>query len=426
MTRRRVVTGFVKRERKRDSNSKGEVDDSAEDVLVLQRSQDVRSYQGRWACISGSVEEEEQPQAAMWREMCEETGWVEGRDLQLVRPGLPIDVDDSPKPGKTYSFRVHPFLFSLQSGTTSRDSPQIDWEHTGYQWVSAEGMREMDEGGETVPRLFETLQRVWDPPAMITDSGLQQRARGLFNDHQRGAAELAKDAAELVLAGADAESIAALRPTMVPLVNAARRAAELKAGGDAVQAELAAALDRAAVEAAEALRPYATVATFSRSSSVVAAVQRIAEREDGSLRAVFVGASMPGGEGVSAAELISSATGATLARSAQSPRDHNSSERDNLAVSVLPDDQLEQRISDRKVDVLVLGADAVLRGGTVVNKAGSARLARACARAVPPIPVVVVADQFKAWDDDCPPCLEEAFEVVPHDLISKVVGLDVP
>eukprot|EP00873_Tetraselmis_striata_P001114 jgi/Tetstr1/421378/TSEL_012347.t1 len=414
--RRRIVTGMVQRK----AEGAGE---AAWQLLLLQRSQEVRSYQGRWACVSGAVEAGEQPEAAMWREMAEETGWAAGRDLELVRAGLPIDVDDAPAgAGKVYSFRVHPFLFRLQPDT-ARPAPMLDWEHTGFQWLNPDALKFMEGAGETVPRLHDTLLRVWDPLAAVAGPEvLRARAAALLVDQTRGASELAHEAVALVLAGAQAESVAALRPTMVPLVNAARQAGE--PGGGRVPAALDAALEEAVVAAAAALARCSSIATLSRSSSVMGAVRRLVASGDSSLHTVFVSESLPGGEGVAAAKMMAVDTGAQLlqgTRHAESGGGGNS-----LTVALLTDERLEQLLADGGADALVLGADAVLSDGSVVNKVGSARLARACRRATPPVALVVVADQFKTWDDTVPPCLEAAFEVVPADLVTELVGVSSP
>jgi len=431
--RRRVVTGFVIRPSEAEGESGGM------EVLLLQRSEKVRTYQGKWAAVSGSVEAGEDPAAAMVREMEEETGWRVGEGLRLVRGGLPLDVDHCMPGGRSLFFRVHPFLFSLQEGCGQR-SPAIDWEHSAFQWKPPAAVAVLDVAGETVPQLHDTLARVLDPPGLVANGQgpLHRRALELFNNTEHGAAELAVQAASLVVDGADPEAVACLRPTMVALVNAARLAA---AGGasnsdGSVEEQLRSALQTAVSQGAAALRGATRVATISRSSSVIGCLAEAGGREDTSLERVFVAESLPGGEGASAAEALAQRLGTAVTDRRQvvggEVRDDRPGDgkigTGKISVEVRTDEDVRALCSaaGRQVDVLLLGADAVLRSGggeAVVNKVGSVALAEACFSADPPVPVVVVADRFKLWDDEWPPCMEPAFEVVPARLISSIVGL---
>ena len=73
---KRVVTCFLE--------SDGE-------ILILQRSELVSSYQGRWAAVSGYVEESADEQALT--EMAEETGLSQA-DFKLTKKGKPLIIKD--------------------------------------------------------------------------------------------------------------------------------------------------------------------------------------------------------------------------------------------------------------------------------------------------------------------------------------------
>ena len=132
MEEKKVVTCFLE--------SDGE-------ILILRRSEQVGSYRGRWAGVSGYVETAPDEQALV--EIEEETGLSQG-DVELIRKGEPLSAED-----KELGVRwiVHPYLFHIRD----RDKVRIDWEHKEAKWINP---REI-VNYQTVPRLRETLARVW-------------------------------------------------------------------------------------------------------------------------------------------------------------------------------------------------------------------------------------------------------------------------
>lgn len=133
MQARRVVTSFLYH---------------AGRILVLRRSQRVSTYRGRWAGVSGSIEEGRSPLEQALQEVQEETG-LAPEDLRLLCAGEPLDVKDR-QAGRLW--RVYPFLFEIEDP----DRIRLDWEHTEARWIMPQEL----EGLETVPRLKETWQRV--------------------------------------------------------------------------------------------------------------------------------------------------------------------------------------------------------------------------------------------------------------------------
>lgn len=111
--------------------------------LVVRRSQEVGSFQGRWSAVSGYVEGDEDPRARARVEVQEETGI---RGARFRRAGAPLYT----RHGST-AFEVHPFLFDVQTR-----SVKLDWENVEYRWI-----RPPDLGAlETVPRLGDVLSRL--------------------------------------------------------------------------------------------------------------------------------------------------------------------------------------------------------------------------------------------------------------------------
>jgi len=115
-------------------------------ILILRRSEQVSSYQGKWAGVSGYIEKTADEQALM--EIEEETG-LGAEDLKLIRKGKPLLIKDD-KLG--IKWVVHPYLFHIKD----RSKVKIDWEHKEIRWIDPKNIDDY----ETVPRLKETLARV--------------------------------------------------------------------------------------------------------------------------------------------------------------------------------------------------------------------------------------------------------------------------
>jgi len=92
-------------------------------VLLLRRSAKVGSFVGRWAGVSGYLEEPS-PEGQARTEIREETGLAPDA-VTLERAGEIVYARD----GATV-YVVHPFLFRV--GTSEI---RLDWEHTELAWV---------------------------------------------------------------------------------------------------------------------------------------------------------------------------------------------------------------------------------------------------------------------------------------------------
>ncbi len=124
----RVVTAFLEHEGK---------------ILLVRRSQAVRTHQGLWAGISGYLEHGPLEQALI--EIQEETG-LEKEDVELQRESQTVDVPD---PEHNIRWVVHPFLFHVKCP----DRIRLDWENVEMRWIAP---GEIDEYA-TVPGLKQAL-----------------------------------------------------------------------------------------------------------------------------------------------------------------------------------------------------------------------------------------------------------------------------
>jgi ADP-ribose pyrophosphatase YjhB (NUDIX family) len=134
MSIRHVVTSFLTREGR---------------ILLFRRSGLVSTYAGLWAGVSGFVESTPPQQA--FHEIEEETSYRQ-EDLELLRTGEPFTFTDE---DLDRTWVVHPFLFRL----LSEDDPVLDREHVEWQWVEPGDLASR----EIVPKLDESLARVWPP-----------------------------------------------------------------------------------------------------------------------------------------------------------------------------------------------------------------------------------------------------------------------
>jgi 8-oxo-dGTP diphosphatase len=133
MEEKHVVTSFLEYDNK---------------ILILRRSQAVGTYQGKWAGVSGYIEEGNIPFKQSLEEIREETG-LSRLDVKLIKKGEVLEVVDEDLGRK---WVVHPYLFRVKDPTKVR----IDWEHKEAKWILPQDIDKYS----TVPKLKETWQRV--------------------------------------------------------------------------------------------------------------------------------------------------------------------------------------------------------------------------------------------------------------------------
>jgi 8-oxo-dGTP pyrophosphatase MutT (NUDIX family) len=117
-------------------------------ILVLRRSERVRTYQGRWAGVSGSIDGGRTPEQQARLEILEETTLTDD-DVRLVATGAPLAIDDATE-GRHWL--VHPFRFLV----LHPEKIATDWEHVETRWIAPGALAEL----ETVPRLADAWAAV--------------------------------------------------------------------------------------------------------------------------------------------------------------------------------------------------------------------------------------------------------------------------
>ncbi|HID42394.1 MAG TPA: NUDIX domain-containing protein [Archaeoglobaceae archaeon] len=121
-----------------------------DEVLLMKRSDRVRTYRGKWNTVAGYLDEIKPLEEKVLEEIKEETE-IERNAIESIKNGTIYSFKDE-KINKTWI--IQPVLVRL------RDKPDIklDWEHTDFRWVRIEDIDRFD----TVPNLKTSLNNVID------------------------------------------------------------------------------------------------------------------------------------------------------------------------------------------------------------------------------------------------------------------------
>ncbi|MDC0200158.1 NUDIX domain-containing protein [Candidatus Nitrosopelagicus sp.] len=134
MHKTKIVTSFLK---------------NSEEVLILKRSEKVKSMKNLWAGISGIIEDEEKPVKRAKIEIFEEVGIIES-DITLVKAGNKILIE-SPQ-YENHQWEVYPFLFSC-----NKREIKLNWENSDAKWIQMDKLNNFT----TVPSLDKVLARLF-------------------------------------------------------------------------------------------------------------------------------------------------------------------------------------------------------------------------------------------------------------------------
>ena len=126
----KIVTSFIKN----DNN-----------ILILKRSNKVKSMKGLWAGVSGIIESDEEPLVRAKIEIFEEVG-IEEEHLKLLKSPEQIRVE-SPQ-YRNHKWEIFPFLFETKNAEI-----KLNWENSEFKWIKINQLKEF----ETVPNLEEIL-----------------------------------------------------------------------------------------------------------------------------------------------------------------------------------------------------------------------------------------------------------------------------
>ena len=126
----RIITAFIKNKDK---------------ILILKRSDKVRSMKGLWSGVSGIIENDEIPTNRAKIEIFEEVGIKENK-INLVKSVEKIKIS-SPQ-YENHEWEIFPFLFE-----TKNPEIKLNWENSEFKWINVNEL----ENYETVPNLQKVL-----------------------------------------------------------------------------------------------------------------------------------------------------------------------------------------------------------------------------------------------------------------------------
>ena len=126
-----IVTSFIK------NNDK---------VLILKRSDKVKSMKCLWAGVSGIIEKNDTtPLARAKTEIFEETG-INEEEIELLKSVEQIKIESTQY--KNHEWNIFAFLFK-----TKNPKVKLNWENSDYNWIKPNEIKNY----ETVPELEKIL-----------------------------------------------------------------------------------------------------------------------------------------------------------------------------------------------------------------------------------------------------------------------------
>lgn len=126
----KIVTSFIKNDDK---------------VLLLKRSNTVKTMKGLWAGVSGIIENNEDPLRRAKIEIFEELGITEDK-IKFLKSASEMKVV-SPQ-YDNHEWEIFPFLFEVEN-----PSIKLNWENSEYRWVTFDEIKNYD----TVPSIDKVL-----------------------------------------------------------------------------------------------------------------------------------------------------------------------------------------------------------------------------------------------------------------------------
>ena len=129
----KIVTSFIQDEQK---------------LLILRRSNQVKTMKGLWAGISGIIEKNEPPLTRAKIEIYEETGIYEDK-IRLIKNAAKLRIY-SPQ-YENHEWEIFPFLFEAKNPDI-----KLNWENSEYIWITINELKNYN----TVPSLEKVLQNL--------------------------------------------------------------------------------------------------------------------------------------------------------------------------------------------------------------------------------------------------------------------------
>ena len=126
-----IVTSFIK---------------NGDRILILKRSDKVKSMKCLWAGVSGIIEKSDAvPLDRAKTEILEETG-INEEEIELLKANERIKIEAAQY--KNHEWNIFPFLFK-----TKNPEIKLNWENSEFKWIKPNEIKNY----ETVPELEKIL-----------------------------------------------------------------------------------------------------------------------------------------------------------------------------------------------------------------------------------------------------------------------------
>ena len=126
----RIVTSFIKYN---------------DQILILKRSEKVRSMKGLWSGVSGIIENNENPIDRAKIEIFEEVG-IKEKEIRLVKKLEKMKIQSQQY--KNHELEIFPLLFE-----TNNENVELNWENSEFKWITPKELKNY----QTVPSLEKIL-----------------------------------------------------------------------------------------------------------------------------------------------------------------------------------------------------------------------------------------------------------------------------
>ncbi|MFH1328999.1 MAG: NUDIX domain-containing protein [Candidatus Bathyarchaeota archaeon] len=381
-------------------------------LLILKRSEKVGTYRGKWAGLSGYIEQGETSHQTAFKEIFEETS-LTSQDIEFMKKSEAFSFPDRKR--KTL-WKIHPYLFRLKNPVKIR----TDWEHSKMKWIDPEDIGRYD----TVPSLPETFESVYD-------GVIFKKINSIRTDKHRGASQLSREALNILKCVLERDNsktcedflvyfkqvgkeLVESRPTMAPIANIVghviyevsekveEKLKSLKSFANNKIEELyrnsELALEKTSDYAANLINNSDVVFTCSYSSTLCATFRK-AKLQEKNFNVIVA-------ESVSADGILHH--GKTMAEQL---------EHCKVLTEIIADDTIENQV--HKANKILVGADNLLPNGTLINGAPTHRLALTAKKHSVPFYVVCETSKFSLFDRT--PRLEKGFDLIEPALLTGIV-----
>jgi len=118
-------------------------------ILILKRSDKVKTMKGLWAGVSGIIENTEPTIERAKIEIFEELG-IDQQYIRLIKSAKELTIESPQYEG--HQWVIFPFLFA-----TEKSEIKLNWENSEFRWINANQLKEFNTVSSLEKVLFSVL-----------------------------------------------------------------------------------------------------------------------------------------------------------------------------------------------------------------------------------------------------------------------------